>query len=486
MAAISLPDNPSLDYLRRRARDLQRAVRGGDPRALALVAKHRTGAVTPEFPLSAAQFVVARECGFTSWPRLKHHLDVVTEYRWDGAADAAFESPADRFCRLACLTYADDDPGRWAEARQVLAENPGLTGSGVWAAAAASDDRAVAALLARDRSLATRRGGPNHWSPLFYLAYSRLELPRAATLRAARLLLDAGADPDEGYLWRGLPTPFTLLTGVFGEGEQGSERTPPHPHATALARLLLDAGANPNDGQTLYNRMFRPDDEHLRLLFGYGLGSGDGGPWKARLGEALDTPAEMLRSQLGWAIDHGFAARAALLAEHGVDVRSPFADGRTPAERAALHAQTEVVERLVAHGADEPRLTPADAFVAAALRGDGATLERLSGLAAEVRRARPGLIVWAAANGRHDAITLLAGLGFDVSARGRTDTPIEQPWETALHHAALTGDVELARLLLSLGADPGVLDARFEATPLGWARHFGQDAMIALLEPLSP
>ncbi len=482
MAAISLPDNPNLDYLRRRARDLRRAVRDGNPKALALIARHRMDA--DAFPLHSAQLIVARECGFTSWPRLKHHLDVVSEHRWDAPPETG--DPAGRFCRLACLTYADDGPERWDEARRVLAENPGLTATDVWAAAAASDQRAVRALLAGDPSLALRRGGPNRWRPLFYLAYSRLDAGRDATLATARLLLDAGADPDEGYLWRGLPTPFTLVTGALGEGEQGSERTPPHPHAMALTRLLLDAGADPNDGQTLYNRMFRPDDEHLRLLFAYGLGSGGGGPWKARLGEALDSPAEMLRYQLGWAIDHGFAGRAALLAEHGVDIRSPFEDGRTPAERAASHAFSEVVECLVAHGADEPRLSPADAFVAAAFHGDRAAVERLDpALPDAVRHERPGLIVWAAANGRTDAIPLLAGLGFDVNALSRTDMPVEHPWETALHHAAGNGDVELARLLLSLGADPDVLDKRFEATPLDWARHFGQEEMIALLEPLS-
>ena len=33
-------------------------------------------------------------------------------------------------------------------------------------------------------------------------------------LGAARTLLQAGADPNAGYLWHGLPTPFTVLTGV--------------------------------------------------------------------------------------------------------------------------------------------------------------------------------------------------------------------------------------------------------------------------------
>src|SRR4029077_11521278 len=92
------------------------------------------------------------------------------------------------------------------------------------------------------------------------LAYARHDpaIGEAAVLGAAGMLLQSGADPNAGYLWHRLPTPFTVLTGVLGEGELGPVRQPRHPHALALARLLLEAGADPNDGQALYNRMFEP------------------------------------------------------------------------------------------------------------------------------------------------------------------------------------------------------------------------------------
>ena len=41
-------------------------------------------------------------------------------------------------------------------------------------------------------------------------------------------------------------------------------------------------------------------------------------------------------------------------------------------------------------------------------------------------------------------------------------------------------------MLIELGADPGIRDARFDATPLGWAQHFGEPAMAEYLRPLSP
>jgi ankyrin repeat protein len=83
--------------------------------------------------------------------------------------------------------------------------------------------------------------------------------------------------------------------------------------------------------------------------------------------------------------------------------------------------------------------------------------------------------------GRLDAIRLLVEAGFDVNARGRADLPIDEPWETALHHAAGAGDVAAVRLLLSLGADRNARDERFDATPLDWARHFDQDETAAVL-----
>lgn len=79
----------------------------------------------------------------------------------------------------------------------------------------------------------------------------------------------------------------------------------------------------------------------------------------------------------------------------------------------------------------------------------------------------------------------MTGLGFDVNARGRTDMPSDQPWQTALHKAAEDGHLELARTLLRLGADPQIRDHRFGSTPLGWARYFGQQPLIELLEPLT-
>jgi ankyrin repeat protein len=479
-----------MEKLRNDARRLQRSVRAGDPQALTVVvAHHPDGAplASEQFALSGAQLVTARRHGFRSWSALKRHVELVQRYRWDPDQPDGVEDPADRLCRLACLCYHGDAPGRRAQARALLAQRPQLSRAHIWAAATVGDEAAVRRFLATDPSLATRRGGPFAWCPLFYLVYSRLDptIRAQAVLQIARLLLDAGADPNEGYLWRGLPTPFTLLTGAFGHGELGPENQPAHPHAVALARALLGAGADPNDGQALYNRMFTPDDDHLELLLEYGLGTGTGGPWKARLGDHLASPPEMLRGQLDWAVAHDQLARVQLLVEHGIEIGTPDADGHTPVEVAALCGNTAIVEYLLARGAPAPSLGDVDGLLAMVMAGDRTRALAFPADATARLRAQPWLIVWAAARGRPAAVELLLEFGFDVNAFGRGDVPARQQWQTALHTAAGEGHVDVVRLLLASGADPNLRDHRFNATALGWALHGHHDEIAEILAPVT-
>ncbi len=494
LPVLDLPEQPSLEQLRRQAKDLRRAAVAGDPEALAEIALRCPGTPprSPDgLPLRTAQLVVARRYGFESWTRLKRHVEVVTRYSRFPDRMTGDSGPADAFLRLACLAYADDQPERWDQARRLLHGNRGIVTGNVYVAAATADVGELRRVLAADPGAARREGGPYRWEPLFYLAYARHDpgVSLDAVLGSARLLLDAGADPNAGYLWHGLPTPFTVLTGAFGQGELGPVRQPRHPHSIALARLLLEAGADPNDGQGLYNRMFEPNNDHLELLLEFGLGTGDGGPWRRRLGDALDTPAAMVRGELAWAITHGRAERVRLLVSHGVDVAAPFDDGVTVTSMAATTGHPELIGYLVEHGAPAPDLAPADAFVAAALAADRERMGRLlaghPGLRDQLRQARPALVTWAAACGSPGAVEFLVELGFDLNARGRTDVPSDQPWQTALHKAAEDGNLELARTLLRLGADPDLRDQRFNSTPLGWARYFDRPALIELLEPVT-
>lgn len=372
--ASALPDNPSLTRLRDDARRLQRHVADGDPDALALVREHHprpdTALGADRFALHHAQLTVARRYGFSGWPALVHYLEAAADLSVDPSRfDENTADPADQFCALAVLRYDESDaPPRRTAAAEMLRSDPGLVSRHVWAAAAASDPHAVSAFLRAEPSLASAAGGPFGWTPLMYLTYSRVA--HGDSLAAATVLLDAGADPNAGYLWRGMATPFTVLTGVFGEGEQGPRRQPRHPSATELADLLLRRGAHPVDQQTLYNRMFRPDDSHLELLFSHGLADAGRSHWELRLGEAMETRAQMWHRQVTWAAENGFADRLALLGRHGIDVsgvdpvlpRLPDdpnyrdADGATALHHAAWSGDLELIRRLLDAGAD-PTLT---------------------------------------------------------------------------------------------------------------------------------
>jgi hypothetical protein len=70
----ALPSSPSLEQLRRQAKDLLKASRARDLRALLRIEQHlpnRSGTAA----LADAQLVIAREYGFASWPRLKQHVE---------------------------------------------------------------------------------------------------------------------------------------------------------------------------------------------------------------------------------------------------------------------------------------------------------------------------------------------------------------------------------------------------------------------------
>ena len=70
----ALPPNPNLEQLKHRAKDLLRASRERDLRALLRIEQYlpdRSGAAA----LADAQLVIAREHGFASWPILKQHVE---------------------------------------------------------------------------------------------------------------------------------------------------------------------------------------------------------------------------------------------------------------------------------------------------------------------------------------------------------------------------------------------------------------------------
>lgn len=499
MSTRALPREPNLEHLRNQAKVLRRQAAAGDNVALDLVREFhprflhidaKTSGLA-SVVLADAQLVIARQYGFDSWPKLRRHVEFVTRYTRAphrepvGGSMSTGHARAEEFLRLACLTYGGDDAARPARARTLLGEYPETATASIYTMAALGDVAAAAALLAADPAQASISGGPHDWEPLLYLAYSRLDSTAAghSTLEVARLLLDNGADPNAGYLGEGTYV-FTALTGALGEGEDMVNQSR-HQFWLPLARLLLDAGADPNDSQGLYNRMFGTSDDHLQLLFSYGLGSGGGGPWYAGIGSALPSPVQILQDQLLAAAERGLVARVTLLLAHGVD---PDGLGfwftgeqrRTAYQRAVLAGNTETANALRGAGARPTTFAPVEEFVSACLSLDRRRVDELAAadptLVRQVVTAEPAAVLRAAELGRPDAVTLLVELGFDVNAVRRI---------TALHEAASSGDLAMVELLLSLGADPNVRDCEFDSTPLGWAEHGHHRQVIERLTPVT-
>lgn len=481
--SVDLPGNADLDRLKGDAKVLRDWVRAGVEGALELVrvnhprhAGLRAGsAAASAFRLSDAQLVLARHYGFASWPKLRAHVDVVRGLaRWPHQVDAS-EDQADELLRLGCLNYGEFDERRLDEARGLLAAHPELASASIYTAGAAGDTDAVAERVAGEPGLADREGGPFGWPPLLYLTYSRLGT--GDPVGTARVLLGAGADPNAGYLWEGLVPPFTALTGAFGGGER---QDPPHPLWRELATVLLEAGADPNDHQTAYNRgsgdLASDDVEWLELLYRFGLGEGDGDPWRRRLGEALPEPAVLIAEVLQHAAAHDLRRRAALVLSHGADPDRPAAhplyEGRTAYREALRNGNLEIADLLARAGADIAGVDAPARAVAAAMAGDPTAGGADPTVIEAAIERDPLAIVRAGELGRVAAVAALVTLGWDVNVRCRA---------TALHEAAFRGHGDVVAALLGAGADATVRDEQFDATAAGWAAHGGHTALAERL-----
>jgi hypothetical protein len=160
----------------------------------------------------------------------------------------------------------------------------------------AGDAEQVAELLATSPGAAREPVGPFGWEPILYATFSRLpraDLGRAEGLRAvARLLLDAGADPNASFDHDGwLQVPLYGAAGILNDAE--------------LTGMLIAAGADPNDngtrevGEALYHGCEFPDPACAAMLIDAG------------------TDRTVVRYCLGRALNFPYAEVAEMFCAHG-------------------------------------------------------------------------------------------------------------------------------------------------------------------------
>ena len=364
--------------------------------------------------------------------------------------------------------------GTLATAEALLAAHPELRTSDIQTAAVLGDDVLVRKFLDEDPGSVHAKSPPYGGDALNYLGlskYLRLDPGRSdAFLRAARALLDAGADPNTGF-W---------TTGKFPEYESALYGAAGVAHHTALTRLLIERGANPNDEDAVYHSPEGDDSGAMMVLVETGK-------------VTRENLSVMLVRKSDW---HDYAGVQYLL-EHGADPNFQRGRGWYP----LLHAisrnnSLEIIELLLDHRAD-PQLRDdgVSAIELAARRGRGDVLaafvkrgvaldlsgvDRLIASCAmddspklhDLTQREPQLVgellaqgstllaefasTWNTAGVKH-----LLDLGVPVTSRYKGDGYFDiAPESTALHVAAWQIRADLVQLLLERGAEVNARDGK--------------------------
>ena len=301
----------SLEQLRRDAKALKKAYPEGEARARVLAVWKDAPEVLKH---SEALFVIAREAGHDSWPKLKF------------AVETAALARAERLEHLKMALFH----GQGWRVSRLLGDDPTLAHGNLGIMAALYDVNGVRAALEADPSAATRPVlGPR--TPLLHLTFSRWWQhggSESDMLATAALFVEAGADVNESYA----QTPDMPLSALYGAiGQAGNLR---------LAEWLLDRGADPNDGESLYHACDLGAPA-LRLLLAHGARCDR----TNALPRALDfNDIEMVEVLL----DGG--------AEPNEGVHWPEASGEAPFVIPALHQAArrmcsgEIIQRLLQAG----------------------------------------------------------------------------------------------------------------------------------------
>ena len=361
----------NLEQQRKRAKELRRAHADGSadaavrviaqlPRARILQLRDR---LVPPLTLSEAQFVVAREAGYSSWPALKH----------------ALEDPEAAEARQRDVVLDAAIAGDHSRIDAALARTPDLPQRSLHLAAALADADSVAALLTADPSLADHPGGRRGWPPLLYLCASRARRhPAVARLAVARQLIAAGARAtgrEHGFQ----STHGTMLSPdhelLAIEAAAGGAADP------ELVRLLLDAGASLDETTVALQQAVRGGNTEVLALL-------------------LERLPQDLLWQVGWALREAVAVgrldMARMLATHaelpaegvirdainrgsspemlavlfGDGMRARTARALNAAYRLAVRCDHRIaVEWLRTRGATESAVTSANRAIGAAFAG---------------------------------------------------------------------------------------------------------------------
>jgi ankyrin repeat protein len=423
----------------------------------------------------------------------------------DASARTGTGDPRAAFIEAACVPLDDwHASGTLERAEAILAENPEVATGDIHAAAILGDDATVRRFLCLDAGNATAKGGPRGWDALTHLCFSRyLRLDRARSggfLRSAEALLDAGASPSTGFHseeHQPKPAFESVLYGAAGIA-----------HDADLTRLLLDRGADPNDGETEYHTPEGFDNAAMKVVVESGklapMGlltmlvrkldwtDYDGAAWLLAHGADPNGTSHWGRGALHHALGRDNPLLFfELLVDHGADPRLPAKDGSSAFAIAARAGRADVLDLFESRGF-AGKLEGDDAFLAACARADEARAREFASRdPAIVRRLQAqdsAPLVYFAGAGNTAAVRLLLDLGFDIASRAGGGLA---RGATALHVAVWRERQATVKLLLERGAPQEATNASGE-TPLSlaaralvehseWTPHGSAEIVAALL-----
>ena len=354
MDANPLPAHPNLEQYKKQAKDLLKAFRSANVETIRRVKKNHPrfeklsepGFQITKFALADAQLVLAREHGFESWPKFAKHIQTLARAN----SAMSLDNPAAAFIEAAIWH------GTLERAEEILAAYPEIAQSSIHAAAILGDDASVRRFIALDAANATLKAEPFNGDALVYLClskYLRISKSRSAGfLRAATALLDAGADPNTGF----------MSTGDYPDFESALYGAAAVANHADLTRLLLERGGDPNDNETPYHSPENYDNAALRVLV-----------------ESGKLNADSLTTMLLRKADvHDYAGSKYLL-EHGADPNRAT-QWRVTALHQALRRDNDIknIDAMLDHGADptlHSDLEGRSGIAIAARRGRGDVLE---------------------------------------------------------------------------------------------------------------